>query len=42
MKDHAMLHKWICMSNPDSEDFGEVTGYLKISITVTAEGDTAC
>ena len=25
-KDHAMMHKWIIMSNPESEDFGEVTG----------------
>lgn len=25
-KDHALLHKWIIMSNPESENFGEVTG----------------
>lgn len=40
MKDHAMLHKWICLTNPDSDNFGEITGYLKLSITVAAEGDT--
>lgn len=34
MPKHAMLHKWIVMSNPESENFGEVTGYLKLSITV--------
>ena len=39
MKDHAMMHKWIIMSNPESEDFGEVTGMLKLSITITGEGD---
>ena len=39
MKDHALMHKWIIMSNPESEDFGEVTGYLKISITVAGTGD---
>ena len=39
MKDHAMLHKWIVMSNPESENFGEVTGYLKLSITICGEGD---
>jgi hypothetical protein len=27
------------MSNPESENFGEVTGQLKISITIAGEGD---
>ena len=27
------------MSNPESEDFGEVTGFLKISITIAGSGD---
>ena len=27
------------MSNPESEDFGEVTGFLKISITIAGGGD---
>lgn len=40
MKDHAMLHKWIVMSNPEGENFGEVTGYLKLSITICGEGDS--
>jgi len=40
MKDHALMHKYIVMSNPESEDFGEVTGYLKLSITI-AGGDDA-
>jgi hypothetical protein len=39
MKNHAMLHKWIIMSNPESEDFGAVTGQLKLSITIAGEGD---
>jgi len=38
-KDHALMHKWIVMSNPESEDFGEVTGQLKISITICGSGD---
>jgi hypothetical protein len=33
------MHKWIIMSNPEGEDFGEVTGYLKISMTITGDGD---
>ena len=37
--DHALLHKWVIMSNPESENFGEVTGQLKISITICGEGD---
>ena len=36
---HALQHKWIVMSNPESEDFGEVTGFLKISITIAGGGD---
>ena len=39
MKDHAMMHKWIIMSNPESEDYGEVTGQLKLSVTICGEGD---
>ena len=27
------------MSNPESENFGEVTGQLKFSITICGEGD---
>ena len=38
-EDHALMHKWIIMSNPESDEFGEVTGYLKISITIAGEGD---
>ncbi len=37
--DHALLHKWIILSNPESENFGEVTAQLKISITICGEGD---
>lgn len=33
------MHKWIIMSNPESETFGEVTGQLKVSIVITGEGD---
>lgn len=25
MKDHVMMHKWIIMTNPESEEYGEVT-----------------
>jgi hypothetical protein len=41
MPDHALMHKFIVMSNPESEDFGEVTGYLKLSITISGAGDTS-
>lgn len=39
MKDHALMHKWIIMSNPESDDFGKPTANLKISITICGEGD---
>jgi hypothetical protein len=37
--DHCMMHKWIIMSNPESDDYGEVTGQLKLSITICGTGD---
>ena len=39
MKDHSLMHRWLALSNPNSEVFNEVAGYLKISITVAATGD---
>ena len=41
MKDHAMMHKWIIMSDPESENFGQVTAMLKLSITVAGGDDTS-
>ena len=37
--DHALMHKWIVMTNPEGEEFGKVTGYLKLSITICGAGD---
>lgn len=39
MKDHSLMHKWLALSNPSSENYNEVTGYLKVSITVAGSGD---
>lgn len=39
MKDHSLMHKWLALSNPQSENYNEVTGYLKLSITVAGTGD---
>jgi hypothetical protein len=39
MTDHSLLHKWIVLSNPLSENYDEVTGYMKLSISVSATGD---
>jgi len=38
-KNHTMLHQWVALSNPKSEHYNEVTGYLKVSISVAATGD---
>ena len=40
-KDHALLHKWIAISDPTGENYSQVTGYLKVSISVTCTGDEA-
>jgi hypothetical protein len=29
----------LALSNPDGKDFNEITGYLKISISVSGPGD---
>lgn len=39
MKDHVLLHQWLALSNPSSENYAEITGYLKVSISVTCTGD---
>ena len=39
MKGHSLLHRWVALSNPSSENFSEVCGYLKLSISVAATGD---
>ena len=39
MDKHAIMHKWLALSNPASENFNEVAGYLKISITIAGSGD---
>ena len=39
MKQHTMFNQWLALSNPASGNFNEVTGYLKVSISVTTVGD---
>jgi hypothetical protein len=39
MNEHTMFHQWVALSNPSSASFNEVTGYLKLSISVAATGD---
>ncbi len=36
---HAIFHQWIALSNPESEDFNEISCYLKLSIAVACQGD---
>jgi len=36
---HTIQHQWIALSNPESDDFSEITGYLKLSINVQGPGD---
>ena len=39
MKDHLLLHKWIALSNPNGDNYSEICGYIKLSISVAASGD---
>jgi hypothetical protein len=38
-KDHVMMHQWLALSNPEGKDFNEITGYLKLSVSVAGPGD---
>ena len=38
-ENHCVMNKWIVLSNPQSEDFSTVRGYLKISASVLHELD---
>ena len=39
MKNHSLMHRWLALSNPNSANFNEVTGYIKVSIAISAYGD---
>lgn len=36
---HTLFNSWIALSNPEGKDFNEITGYLKIAISITGPGD---
>ena len=39
--DHALMHKWVALSDPYGDNYNEITGYIKICISVTCTGDEA-
>jgi hypothetical protein len=34
MANHAMEHMWVAISNPNSEDYASVAGFVKISVSI--------
>lgn len=40
MEEHAMKHMWVALSNPSSEDYSAITGFLKISVSIHGSNDT--
>lgn len=36
---HTIEHQWVALSNPESTNFTDISGILRVSITVQAEGD---
>lgn len=40
MPNNLYEHKWVALTNPASEDFSTVAGFLKISIQITGAKDT--
>ncbi len=33
------MHRWVALSNPQSENYDQIAGYLKLSIAVTTKND---
>ena len=40
MATHAMEHTWVAISNPNSEDYSSVAGFVKISVSIHGAQDT--
>lgn len=38
-QNHCILNKWVVLSNPESDDYSTVRGYLRISASVLHESD---
>lgn len=36
---HVLFHKWLALNNPGADNFAEICGYVKVSISVAATGD---
>jgi len=36
---HTIEHQWIALSNPESSNFTDLSGVLRLSISIQAEGD---
>jgi len=39
MEQHTLFHQWIALQNPLSQEFNEVTAYLKVSISIAWQED---
>ena len=39
MDKHLLSHKWLALNNPSGEDYSVIQAYVKVSISVSAEGD---
>jgi len=38
-EDHTIYHQWLAFYNPESVNMTEVSGLLRVSISVLSEGD---
>ena len=38
-KNERIQNQWIALFNPESANFSDITGYLKVSISVQGPGD---
>lgn len=36
---HTLFNQWIALSNPEGQDFNEITCYLKLAISIAGPGD---
>ncbi|OMJ83746.1 hypothetical protein SteCoe_15288 [Stentor coeruleus] len=36
---HSLIHKWIALCNPESENYQKIRGHVKLGVSVLGEGD---
>ena len=38
-QNHTIQHQWVALNNPEAANYSELTGVLRLSLSVQGEGD---